>query len=60
MFVISGAMSWWFFGPLDVDFITLGADFQVSLGWFAPLLSFFLTISIANAINITDGLDGLA
>jgi UDP-N-acetylmuramyl pentapeptide phosphotransferase/UDP-N-acetylglucosamine-1-phosphate transferase len=25
-----------------------------------PILTFFVTISIVNAINITDGLDGLA
>ncbi|HCY21500.1 TPA: hypothetical protein DIC40_06730 [Patescibacteria group bacterium] len=27
---------------------------------FFPILTFFITISIVNAINITDGLDGLA
>ncbi|HCB51821.1 TPA: hypothetical protein DEP21_04625 [Patescibacteria group bacterium] len=27
---------------------------------FFPLLTFFMTVSIVNAINITDGLDGLA
>lgn len=33
---------------------------QVSLGIFYPIITFFITISIVNAINITDGLDGLA
>ncbi|MBU0627161.1 hypothetical protein KKG31_02900 [Patescibacteria group bacterium] len=27
---------------------------------FYPIITFFITISIVNAINITDGLDGLA
>jgi UDP-N-acetylmuramyl pentapeptide phosphotransferase/UDP-N-acetylglucosamine-1-phosphate transferase len=33
---------------------------NISLGIFYPIITFFLTISIVNAINITDGLDGLA
>ncbi|MEI6118085.1 MAG: hypothetical protein WCP92_02235 [bacterium] len=33
---------------------------KISLGLFYPVLTFFATIAIVNAINITDGLDGLA
>lgn len=43
-----------------MDYVSLSPDSHWSLGWIAPVLSFFLTIAVVNAINITDGLDGLA
>lgn len=60
MCVIAGLLAWWFFARLGVDYVSLSPDVQVTLGRFAPVLSFFLTLSIVNAINITDWLDGLA
>ncbi len=40
-----------------IDFFGL---FQVSLGWFYPLFTAFVITAESNALNLTDGLDGLA
>lgn len=61
MFLFAGFISRWFYAKLGVDYINLWpiAD-RIDLGIFFPILTFFITISIVNAINITDGLDWLA
>lgn len=33
---------------------------NVDLGWFYPVLVYFMFTSGSNAVNLTDGLDGLA
>ncbi len=43
---------WW------VDFTRFGSEYQLWLWYMA--LTFIMTLTITNAINITDGLDGLA
>ncbi len=58
--MISGILAWWFWSRLGIDYVSFSADFKRHVGIFAPLFSFFLTIAIVNAINISDGLDGLA
>jgi len=61
MFVFAGFIAWWFYVKLGIDYINfwpLGGKIQ--LGLFTPLITFFVTISIVNAINITDWLDWLA
>lgn len=61
MVVFSAFISWWFYSRLWIDYINfwpIGG--KISLGLFYPILTFFLTIAIVNAINIVDGLDGLA
>lgn len=61
MIVFSAFISRWFYSRLGIDYINLRPIAgKVSLGLFFPLLTFFGTISIVNAINITDGLDWLA
>jgi len=61
MFVISAFISRWFYTKLWVDYINLRPlGWQRELGIFYPIITFFITISIVNAINITDWLDGLA
>jgi phospho-N-acetylmuramoyl-pentapeptide-transferase len=35
-------------------------DYQVDLGWFYPLLIYFVVAGTTSAVNLTDGLDGLA
>lgn len=32
----------------------------INLGWFFPILAFFVIVGSSNAVNLTDGLDGLA
>lgn len=39
--------------------MSIQAPLEFSLGMFYPIFTFILTIAIVNAINITDGLDGL-
>lgn len=61
MFVFAGFVSWWFYAKLWVDYVNLWPfAWEIHLGIFYPILSFFTIISIVNAINIVDWLDGLA
>ena len=41
-----------------IEFYTLG--FEINLGWFYGLFILFMLVASSNAVNITDGLDGLA
>jgi len=61
MVIVAGLISRWFYDKLGVDFINFWPFAgEIHLGIFYPIITFFVTISIVNAINITDGLDGLA
>ena len=35
-------------------------NFLIDLGWFFPILAFLVIVGSSNAVNLTDGLDGLA
>ena len=58
LFAAIGA--WWFFYKLGFSHIHIPrlGDFQIGL-WYIPLF-ILVIVSTANAVNITDGLDGLA
>ncbi|PIT87795.1 MAG: hypothetical protein COU31_01035 [Candidatus Magasanikbacteria bacterium CG10_big_fil_rev_8_21_14_0_10_40_10] len=60
---IAGAIpAWWIFYKLSSDWHSLWLPFngQIALGWWIiPLIIFFVMFT-ANAVNIADGLDGLA
>ena len=43
-----------------IDVITLGASFELHLGWAALPLTVFWIVGVTNAFNLIDGLDGLA
>lgn len=58
--VIALAGGWWFYAKLDVTSIQLPVVHSLYLGWIIILLFWFVVIATANAVNITDGLDGLA
>lgn len=61
MIIFSAFISRWFYARLGIDYINFWPIAgKVSLGIFSPILTFVATIGIVNAINITDGLDGLA
>lgn len=61
MFLFAGFISRWFYVKLGVDYINLWPIAgKIDIWIFFPILTFFVTISIVNAINITDWLDGLA
>lgn len=59
-FVIAVLGAWWFFDKLGADSIHIPGvgDFLIGV-WYIPLF-IFIIIACANAVNITDGLDGLA
>lgn len=46
----------WFGGNTELTFLTYSFD----LGNFYPLFAIFLITGVSNAVNLTDGLDGLA
>jgi phospho-N-acetylmuramoyl-pentapeptide-transferase len=50
---------WWFYAKLDVTSLNFGFG-EVALGALVILVFWFVVIATANAVNITDGLDGLA
>lgn len=58
--LIAGVGAWWFFYKLGFSSIHLPilGDFAIGF-WYIPLF-IFIIIAAANAVNITDGLDGLA
>jgi len=60
-FVAAAAFVLWILRTPGFDStLRLGAQFRLQLGWaYAPLAVLFIT-GVANFINITDGLDGLA
>lgn len=60
IFLVSLTGGWWFFEKLDVTSITVPVIGSVTLGWLIVPLFILVVISTANAVNISDGLDGLA
>jgi phospho-N-acetylmuramoyl-pentapeptide-transferase len=61
MWLFSAFISYWFYAKLWVTALNirpLGGEIELWI--FMPVLTFFFTITIVNAINITDGLDWLA
>jgi len=52
---------WWFYDKLDVNSIHIPLiSTPLHLGWLIVPLFVFVVVATANAVNITDGLDGLA
>ena len=51
---------WWFFAKLGVTSVYLPGFNNVHIGFFVIILFWFVVIATANAVNISDGLDGLA
>jgi phospho-N-acetylmuramoyl-pentapeptide-transferase len=61
MIWLAAWISYRFYIKLGVDYINLRPIHgTITIGILYPILTFFLTIAIVNAINITDWLDGLA
>jgi phospho-N-acetylmuramoyl-pentapeptide-transferase len=57
--LVALAGGWWFYAKLDVSQINIGFT-DVQIGALVILLFWFVVVATANAVNITDGLDGLA
>lgn len=47
--------------PVETQLIVpVFKDVAINLGWFFVVLTFFVIVGTSNAVNLTDGLDGLA
>jgi phospho-N-acetylmuramoyl-pentapeptide-transferase len=60
---ISGAVTaWWVYAKLGPawHFIYLPFDFNIDAGWFIVPIVILIVMFTANAVNIADGMDGLA
>lgn len=51
---------WYFFAKLDVTAIHIPGYGELAIGWLIIPLFVLVVVATANAVNITDGLDGLA
>lgn len=61
MFAFSAFISYWFFFKLGVSHINMRPlGWERDIGIFMLPLTFIATVAIVNAVNIADGLDGLA
>lgn len=60
MVFFAAFITYWFYGQLHVDWLLLRPGMKIDLWiWFIPF-SFTFVLFVTHAINITDGLDGLA
>jgi phospho-N-acetylmuramoyl-pentapeptide-transferase len=60
MFSFSAFITYWFVRRLWVDYVTIRPTLEVlPMGRVWPAVMFVFTVWLVNAINITDGLDGL-
>lgn len=65
-FFIAGLGAWWFYYKLDFSQIhipasgILGVSPNLEIGWLYIPLFVLTVVFLSNAVNITDGLDGLA
>lgn len=60
LLLISGVGAWWFHYKLGWDILRVPGLGDLSIGWWYVPLFMLVIIATANAVNITDGLDGLA
>lgn len=60
LFIISLIGALWFYLKLDYDQIHIPFWGNLFVGWWYVPLFMFIIVGTANAVNVTDGLDGLA
>ena len=59
--IIALIIGYWLWQRLNIDIVYIPLfDYVVHLGWFYMIFAAFVIVSFTNAVNITDGLDGLA
>lgn len=58
--VIGLGLGWFFYQKLGIDAVHIPFIGEVALGWFIVPLFAFAVVAAGNAVNISDGLDGLA
>ncbi len=58
---LATVLGWWFFAKIDgAELLHIPFYGDISLGWMIIPLFAFAVVSMGNAVNISDGLDGLA
>lgn len=60
MTAIATIGGWYFFAKLDVTSVHIPTVGDLTIGWLIIPLFVLVVVATANAVNITDGLDGLA
>lgn len=58
--VIGLGLGWFFYQKLGIDAVHIPFIGSIALGWFIVPLFAFAVVAAGNAVNISDGLDGLA
>ena len=58
--ILAATVSYWMFAELKIDFVHVPFFGVIHLGWVYILFATFVIVAFANAVNITDGLDGLS
>jgi len=58
--ILALIIGFWLYSELRIDIIHIPFIGVFKIGWWYILFAAFVIISFANAVNITDGLDGLA
>jgi len=53
-------LGWFFFAKLGIDTVHIPFIGNLALGWFIIPVFAFVVVAAGNAVNISDGLDGLA
>ncbi len=57
---LGGLIGWYLYRVMGIDLINIPYFGTLKLGWFFIPMASFLITAFSNAVNITDGLDGLA
>lgn len=58
--LLAGTVSFWLYNDLKINIVHIPFFGVYNISYFYILFSTFIIVSFANAVNITDGLDGLA
>jgi len=53
-------LGWWFYSKLGFDIINIPFVADIHVGWWIVPIFTFVVVATGNAVNISDGLDGLA
>jgi phospho-N-acetylmuramoyl-pentapeptide-transferase len=60
-FIVAGFATWLVVQQIGTDlYVPFFNDVQIPLGWFYYPFAMFVIVGAGNAVNLTDGLDGLA
>lgn len=58
--IFAGIGAWWFYSKLGWNIVHIPMYGDLNIGWLYIPLFILVVVSTANAVNITDGLDGLS